>query len=326
MSERADWPQPLDGYVTPRFAGPVTFMRLPVVEDASRLDIALLGVPFDLGTTNRAGARHGPREIRNMSSIIRRVNPATRVEPCRLCRVADAGDTPTNPADLMASLRMIEDRVAEIRAAGAWTLALGGDHLISLPILRGIARAAPQAGPLGLVHFDAHSDTNDSYFGGMRYTHGTPFRRAIEEGLLEPKRVVQIGIRGSLFDLADMDWARAAGVRIIPIEEFERLGPEATVAEARRVAGEGPTYLTFDVDCLDPAFAPGTGTPEIGGLTPREAQRMLRGLRGLPIVGADVVEVAPPFDQGGGTALIGANMMFEILCLMAEARVAATTR
>ena len=318
-----DWPQPLDGNVTPRFAGPATFMRLPIVEDATQLDIALLGVPFDLGTTNRAGARHGPREIRNMSSIIRRVHPVTRIEPCRLCRVGDAGDTPTNPADLMMSLRMIEDRVAEIRGAGAWTLALGGDHLISLPILRGIARAAPGLGPLGMVHFDAHSDTNDSYFGGMRFTHGTPFRRAIEEGLLDPTRIVQIGIRGSLFDPTDMHWARDVGVRIITLDEFETLGVEATTAEARRVVGDAPAYLTFDVDCLDPAFAPGTGTPEIGGLTPREAQRMLRGLRGLKLVGADVVEVAPPFDMSGGTALIGANMMFEILCLMAEARSAA---
>ena len=314
------WPQPLDGTVTPRFAGPVTFMRLPQIEDASILDIALLGVPFDLGTTNRPGARHGPRDIRHMSSIIRRVHPVTRIEPCRLCRIADAGDTPTNPADLMQSLMMIEDRVAEIRGKGAWTLALGGDHLVSLPILRGIAKAQPGLGPLGMVHFDAHSDTNDTYFGGMRYTHGTPFRRAIEEGLLDPKRIVQIGIRGSLFDPEDMNWAVQAGVRIIKIEEFEALGVEATIAEARRVVGEGPSYLTFDVDSLDPAFAPGTGTPEIGGLTPREAQRLLRGLRGLQIIGDDVVEVAPPFDQSGATALIGANMMFEILCLMAESR------
>jgi guanidinopropionase len=314
------WPQPLDGTVTPRFAGPVTFMRLPQIEDASILDIALLGVPFDLGTTNRPGARHGPRDIRHMSSIIRRVHPVTRIEPCRLCRIADAGDTPTNPADLMQSLTMIEDRVAEIRGKGAWTLALGGDHLVSLPILRGIAKAQPGLGPLGMVHFDAHSDTNDTYFGGMRYTHGTPFRRAIEEGLLDPKRIVQIGIRGSLFDPEDMNWAVETGVRIIKIEEFEALGVEATIAEARRVVGDGPSYLTFDVDSLDPAFAPGTGTPEIGGLTPREAQRLLRGLRGLQIIGADVVEVAPPFDQSGGTALIGANMMFEILCLMAESR------
>ncbi|WP_203072564.1 agmatinase [Falsiroseomonas ponticola] len=319
-----DFPQPLDGAITPRFAGPATFMRLPQIEDATQVDIGLLGVPFDLGTTNRTGPRHGPREIRNVSSIIRRAHPVTRVEPCRLCRVADVGDTPTNPADLMASLTLIEDRVAEIRATGAWTLALGGDHLISLPILRGIHRARPGLGPIGMVHFDAHSDTNDTYFGGARFTHGTPFRRAIEEGLLDPARIVQIGIRGSLFDATDMHWARDQGIRIITIEEFQDLGIEATMAEARRVLGDAPCYLTFDVDCLDPAFAPGTGTPEIGGLMPREAQRMLRALRGLPIIGADVVEVAPPFDLNNATALIAATMMFEILCLMAEARVTKT--
>lgn len=315
-----DWPQPVDGSITPRFAGPVTFMRLPQRETAAELDIALLGVPFDLGTTNRAGPRHGPREIRNASSIIRRVHPLTRLEPCRLCRVADVGDTPTNPADLMISLAMIEERVCELRQEGAHVLSLGGDHLMSLPILRGMKRADPSFAPLGMVHFDAHSDTNDSYFGGMRFTHGTPFRRAIEEGLLDAARIVQIGIRGSLFDVDDMVWAREQGVRIITIEEFQDLGIEATMAEARRVVGTRPCYLSFDVDCLDPAFAPGTGTPEVGGLMPREAQRMLRLLAGLPIVGADVVEVSPPFDVGNATALIGANMMFEILCLMAEAR------
>ncbi len=320
MEPLADWPQPLDGTVTPRFAGPVTFMRLPLVADAAGLDIALLGIPFDGGTTNRPGARHGPREMRNMSAMLRRVHPVSRVEPYALCRIADAGDTPTNPMDLMESLGLIEAAVAAMRATGAWTLAAGGDHLVSLPILRGIAKASPALAPLGMVHFDAHSDTNDTYFGGSRYTHGTPFRRAIEEGLLDPRRIVQIGIRGSLFDPTDMGWAREVGVRIITIEECEALGPDGVAAEARRVVGSGPAYLTFDVDSLDPAYAPGTGTPEVGGLTPREAQRMLRGLSGLDLVGADVVEVSPPFDASGGTALIGATMMFEILCLLAENR------
>jgi guanidinopropionase len=321
MNPDDDWPQPLDGTVTPRFAGPVSFMRLPQVPDAAGLDIALLGIPFDGGTTNRPGARHGPREMRVMSAMLRRVHPVSRIEPYALCRIADVGDTPTNPMDLMESLGLIEAAVATTRATGAWTLAAGGDHLVSLPILRGIAKADPRLGVLGMVHFDAHSDTNDSDCGGSRYTHGTHFRRAIEEGLLDPRRIVQIGIRGSLFDPADMGWAREAGVRIIPIEECESLGTDGVVAEARRVVGRGPAYLTFDVDSLDPAFAPGTGTPEIGGLTPREAQRMLRGLAGLDLVGADVVEVSPPFDASGGTALIGATMMFEILCLLADARV-----
>lgn len=320
MATPEGYPQPLDGAQVPRFAGPATFMRLPAREDASGLDIALLGVPFDGGTTNRPGTRHGPREIRNASSLMRRVNAATGVAPYDLCRVADTGDTGSNPCDLMTSLGMIEARVAELRAGGAWTLAAGGDHLISLPILRGIARAAPGLGPLGMVHFDAHSDTGDTYFGGSRYTHGTPFRRAIEEGLLDAKRVVQIGIRGSLYDLTDMDWARAQGVTILTMQDCERLGMEAVIAEARRVVGEGSTYLSFDIDCLDPAFAPGTGTPEIGGFTPREALRLLRGLQGVKVVGADVVEVSPPFDLGNGTALAGATVMFELLCLMAVAR------
>ncbi|MDB5412949.1 MAG: agmatinase [Rubritepida sp.] len=320
MQSDNDWPQPLDGTITPRFAGPITFMRLPQLIQANSLDIALLGVPFDGGTTNRPGARHGPREMRSMSSMLRRVHPVTRTEPYALCRVADVGDTASNPMDLMESLALIQARVAELRSQGAWTLAGGGDHLISLPILRGIAEASPGLAPLGMVHFDAHSDTNDSYFGGSRYTHGTPFRRAIEEGLLDPKRIVQIGIRGSLFDLTDMDWARDQGVRVITMEECVALGTDGVVAEARRVAGTGPTYLTFDVDCLDPAFAPGTGTPEIGGFLPREAQAMVRGLMGLNFIGADVVEVSPPFDNSGGTALVGATMMFEILCLLAVNR------
>ena len=195
-------------------------------------------------------------------------------------------------------------------------LSAGGDHLITLPIMRGIRKGLP---PLGMVHFDAHSDTWDSYFGGYKYTHGTPFRRAVEEGLLDPKRVVQIGIRGSLYKGDDNDWAVEQGMRVITIEEYFDLGVDKVIAEARRVVGDGPTYVSFDVDGLDPAYAPGTGTPEIGGYTPHEAQRMLRGLRGLNLVGGDVVEVSPPFDMSGNTALVGVTMMWEILCLLAEA-------
>jgi guanidinopropionase len=313
-------PMPPDGLTLPRFAGPVTFMRLPQRESAAGLDIAITGIPFDGGTTNRPGTRHGPRELRAASTLMRRVNPVTGVAPYELCAVADCGDLTTNPVDVLDTLELITAQIAELRAQGALTLVAGGDHLISLPILRGIARARPALAPLGMVHFDAHSDTNDTYFGGNRYTHGTPFRRAIEERLLDPTRIVQIGIRGSLYAMDDMDWARAQGVRIITIEECEALGPNAVVAEARRVVGTGPTYLSFDIDSLDPAFAPGTGTPEVGGLTPREAIAMLRGLAGLPIIGADLVEVSPPFDVGQATALAGATVMFEILCLMARAR------
>ena len=308
-------PQPPDLNSMPRFAGVPSFMRLPVEQDYSKLDIALAGVSWDGGTTNRAGARHGPREIRNMSSLIRRINHASRIAPFELCRVADVGDAPVNPISLEDTLTRIQVFFEGIAKAGVVPLSAGGDHLISLPILRAVA----SRWPVGMVHFDAHSDTQDSYFGGERYTHGTPFRRAVEEGLLDPKRVVQIGIRGSMYDAADMDFAHESGMRVITIEEFYEIGVDAVIAEARRVVGDGPTYVSFDVDGLDPVYAPGTGTPEIGGYSTHEAQRMIRGLRGLDLVGGDVVEVAPPFDPSGNTALVGATMMFEILCILADA-------
>ena len=307
--------QPLSGYVVPRFGGIPTFMRLPHTEDPTDIDIALIGVPWDGGTTNRAGARHGPREIRNQSSFIRRVHPETLVSPYDSCNVADLGDTSVNPIDLNDSLQRVEDFFAGIHAAGTIPLTAGGDHLITLPIMRAIARDRP----VGMVHFDAHTDTNDRYFGENKYTHGTPFRRAVEEGLLDPKRTVQIGIRGSLYTKADYDFGREAGIRAIVIEEYFKMGVDAVIAEARRVVGDGPTYISFDVDGLDPVFAPGTGTPEIGGFSTFEAQTMLRGLRGLDLIGGDVVEVAPPFDPSGNTALVGANLMFEILCILADA-------
>jgi len=315
MHSSHDHPQPVDAAVTPRFGAIPTFMRLPYIPDPARVDIALVGVPWDGGTTNRAGARHGPREIRNMSSFIRKVHHVSRIAPYELARVADLGDAPVNPIDLMDSLRRIEGFFRRLHEAGAVPLSAGGDHLVTLPIFRAIARNRP----VGMIHFDAHSDTNDRYFGDNRYTHGTPFRRAVEEGLLDPTRTVQIGIRGSIYAADDMAFAESSGMRVIYMEEFSAIGVEKTIAEARRVAGSGPTYISFDVDGLDPVFAPGTGTPEIGGLTTREAQQILRGLQGLDLVGGDVVEVAPPFDPSGNTALVGANLMFEILCLLADA-------
>jgi guanidinopropionase len=285
------------------------------VTDPARLDIALIGVPWDGGTTNRAGARHGPREIRNMSSFMRKVHHVSRIAPYDLARIADFGDAPVNPIDLMDSLRRIEAFYGKIHAAGALPLTAGGDHLVTLPIFRAIAKGRP----IGMVHFDAHSDTNDRYFGDNKYTHGTPFRRAVEEGLLDPKRTVQIGIRGSIYAADDMAFAEKSGMRVIYMEEFTRLGPAKVVEIARRVAGDGPTYISFDVDGLDPVFAPGTGTPEIGGMTTREAQEVVRGLQGLNLVGGDVVEVSPPFDPSGNTALVGATFMFEIMCLLADA-------
>jgi guanidinopropionase len=307
--------QPVDAAVVPRFAGPATFMRLPSVSSAAGLDIALVGIPWDGGTTNRAGARHGPREIRSQSSLMRRVHHVSGTEPFSLAKVADVGDVSVNPINLMDALQRIEAGITSIVSYGAIPLIAGGDHLTTLPVLRAVARKQT----VGMIHFDAHSDTNDKYFGDNPYTHGTPFRRAIEEGLLDPKRVVQIGIRGSIYEPGEHDWARAQGIRIIYMEEFVRRGASEVMEEAKRIAGNGPTYVTFDIDCLDPSAAPGTGTPEVGGFTTREAQQMIRLLDGVNIIGADVVEVAPPFDLGNLTALAGATMMFELLCVMTRA-------
>ncbi len=309
---------PVSGNVLPRFAGIPTFMRLPhiPVEEAEEagVEIGLVGVPWDGGTTNRPGARHGPRQMRDQSTLMRNIHHITGIAPYRAAHCADLSDAPVNPVDLGDSLARIEAFFAQIHAAGILPLAAGGDHLVTLPILRVLGKGRP----VGLVHFDAHTDTWDRYFGDFAYTHGTPFRRAIEEGVLDPRRTVQIGIRGSLYTPTDKEWGLAQGIRVIEIEEFHALGVAGTIAEARRVAGDGPTYVSFDVDGLDPVYAPGTGTPEIGGFTTFEALQMIRGLRGLDIVGADVVEVSPPFDPSGMTALVGVTMMWELLCLMAE--------
>jgi len=308
-------PEPVDAAIVPRFGAIPTFMRLPYRPDPAGLDIGLIGVPWDGGTTNRAGARHGPREIRNMSSFMRKVHHVSRIAPYTLAKVADLGDAPVNPIDLMDSLARIEGFFARIHGLGVAPISAGGDHLITLPIFRAIARQRP----VGMIHVDAHSDTNDRYFGDNRYTHGTPFRRAVEEGLLDPKRTIQIGIRGSIYSEDDMAFAEGSGMRVVYMEEFAKAGVERVIAEARRVAGEGPCYISFDVDGLDPVYAPGTGTPEIGGLTTLEAQHLIRGLEGLNLIGGDVVEVSPPFDPSGNTALVGATMMFEILCVLAKA-------
>ncbi|MDJ0950449.1 MAG: agmatinase [Alphaproteobacteria bacterium] len=320
MAKSDEFYRPISGNVLPRFSGPSTFMRLPQIEDPAGLDIALLGIPWDGGTTNRAGARHGPREIRNMSTLMRNVHHVSRISPYTLCQIADVGDVPVNPIDVMDSLGRVETFVAKIHAAGARPLFAGGDHLCTLPVMRAIAKDRP----VGMVHFDAHSDTWDAYFArgsdaGSKYTHGTPFRRAVEEGLLDPKRTIQIGLRGSMYNEKEMAFAEEAGMRLVYIEELYEIGVAAVIAEARRVVGDGPTYVSFDVDGLDPVYAPGTGTPEIGGFSTHEAQQMIRGLQGLDLVGGDVVEVAPPFDPSGNTALVGATIMYEIMCVMADA-------
>ncbi|MEZ5773978.1 MAG: agmatinase [Hyphomicrobiaceae bacterium] len=314
--------QPLGLNPWPRFAHIATFMRLPYValEDprAGDVEIGIVGVPFDLGVTNRAGPRHGPRQVRDQSSIIRRFHRVHGFSPFELANCADMGDTPVNPADLVDALARIEGHLGEMVGRGIVPFSIGGDHLISLPALR----ALKPREPLGMIHFDSHTDLYDEYFGGFKLTHGTPFRRAIEEGLIDPKRTIQIGIRGSMYSAEDHDWGLSQGIRTIFIEDYFEMGPEKVAAEARRVVGEKPTYLTFDIDGIDPTYAPGTGTPEIGGYTPGEAQRMLRLLKGVDLVGADLVEVSPPFDHTGGTALVAANIAFEILCLLA-ARVGA---
>ncbi len=307
--------QPVDAALVPRFAGVATFMRLPLAAGPEGLDVALYGIPWDGGTTNRAGARHGPREVRSQSTLMRRVHPVSGVEPFSLARVADIGDVAVNPIDLADGLARIEAGVQAIVSAGAVPLGIGGDHLTTLPVLRALARERA----VGLIHFDAHSDTNDTYFGNNPYTHGTPFRRAIEEKLLDPTRCIQIGIRGSVYEPGEHDWARAQGMRVLTMEEVIERGPVAVMAEARQIVAKGPTYVSFDIDSIDPSMAPGTGTPEIGGLTTREAQQMIRLIEGVDVVGADVVEVSPPFDVAGLTALAGATMAFELLCVIARA-------
>ena len=303
----------LDGMTAPRYSGMPTFMRAQQAGEAAEVDIAMIGVPFDGATTNRPGARHGPREIRNQSSLMRSIHPVSRINPYELCRIGDLGDVPLPRAyDLPATVKDISHFYAKVHAAGAVPLTAGGDHSITFPILQAIAAKRP----VGLVQIDAHTDTWDEFLGS-KFTHGAPFRRAVEAGVLDPKRTIQIGIRGAQNTEEGWSYSVDAGMRVVFMEEFTRMGVEAAIAEAQRVAGDGPTYVSFDVDGLDPAFAPGTGTPEIGGLTTVEAQALLRGLQGLDLVGGDVVEVSPPLDPTGNTALVGATMMYEILCLLA---------
>ncbi len=300
----------------PRYTGLPTFMRAPYAgDDWSGVDIGLIGVPFDGGVTNRPGARHGPREVRNQSSLMRKINQASGIAPYEVARVADLGDAwVEKPFRLEGALDEIAAFYKRVHAAGIVPLSVGGDHSITLPIFRGIAAERP----VGMVHFDAHCDTGDDYLGS-KFHHGAPFRRAVEEGLLDPKRTIQIGIRGGLNDRDLWQFSHDSGMRVIYMEEFYDLGPKKTVEEIRRVVGDGPTYISFDVDGLDPVYAPGTGTPEVGGITTVEAQLMLRGLRGLNLIGGDVVEVAPPFDPSGNTALVGATLLFEELCVVADA-------
>ena len=307
---------PVSGFDLPRFAGVPTFMRLPHVPlDHPRIgevEIGLVGAPWDGGTTNRPGPRHGPRQLRDASTMIRAQHPVSGVRPFEAANCADLGDVGPNPASIEDSLARFAAFFGDLKARGIRPLTGGGDHLCSLPILRGLASDAP----LGMVHFDSHTDLYRDYFDGQQYTHGTPFRRAVEEGLLDPKRIIQIGIRGTMYDSEDVDFARAVGIRVVRIEEFFARGVADVMAEARDIVGSGPTYVSYDIDFVDPAFAPGTGTPEVGGPDSFQALQVVRELAGVDIVGADLVEVSPPFDQSGGTAFLGASVMFELLSVM----------
>ena len=310
--------KPVSGFDLPRFAGVPTFMRLPhVALDAPKIkdvDIGIIGVPWDSGTTNRPGPRHGPRQLRDASTMIRAQHPVSGIRPYEKLNCADLGDVSINPADIEDSMARITSFYKKLIETGIKPLTAGGDHLTSLPVLRALAEKAP----LGMIHFDSHTDLFHSYFDGTMFTHGTPFRRAVEENLLDPKRVIQIGIRGTQYDSEDLDFANSVGIRVIKIDEFFDRGIQDVMAEAREIVGENETYISYDIDFIDPAFAPGTGTPEVGGPNSYEALKVVRELAGVKIVGADMVEVSPPFDPSSNTAYLGVSVMFELLCQMVD--------
>ena len=306
--------KPVSGFDLPRFAGVPTFMRLPHVPleapKIKEVDISIIGVPWDSGTTNRPGPRHGPRQLRDASTMIRAQHPVSGIRPYEELNCADLGDVSINPADIEDSMNRITSFYKKVIEQGIKPLTAGGDHLTSLPVLRAVA----DKGPLGMIHFDSHTDLFHSYFDGTMFTHGTPFRRAVEENLLDPKRVIQIGIRGTQYDREDLDFADSVGIRVVKIEEFFDRGIADVMAEAREIVGEQETYISYDIDFIDPAFAPGTGTPEVGGPNSYEALKVIRELAGVKIVGADMVEVSPPFDASSNTAFLGVSVMFELLC------------
>jgi guanidinobutyrase len=305
--------QPLSGNAMPRFAGPATMMRLPAAASPIGLDAAFIGVPLDIGASNRAGARFGPRQIRAESALLRPYNMATGAAPFDALQVADLGDVPINTYSIAKSLDIITAFYDEVLGAGCKPLTMGGDHTIALPILRSLAR---RHGPVALVHVDAHADVNDEMFGEP-VAHGTPFRRAVEEGLLQCDKVWQIGLRGTGYAADDFDWPRRQGFTIVPAHEvwYQSLAP--LMAQVReRIGPSTPVYITFDIDGLDPSFAGGTGTPEVGGLSVPQGLEIIRGCRGLNVIGGDLVEVSPPYDPSGNTALLGANLLYEMLCVL----------
>jgi len=309
--------QPQSGNAMPRFAGLATMMRLPAASSAAGLDAAFVGVPLDIGTSNRTGARFGPRQIRAESALLRPYNMATGAAPFDTLQVADLGDVPINTYSLEKSLIIIKRFYDDVITADCRPLTLGGDHTIALPILRAVAS---KHGPVALVHVDAHADVNDEMFGEA-VAHGTPFRRAVEEGLLACDKVWQIGLRGTGYAADDFDWPRQQGFTVVQAHEvwYRSLAP--LMSEVRqRIGDRHPVYITFDIDGVDPSYAGGTGTPEIGGLTVPQALEVIRGCRGLNVVGCDLVEVAPPYDPSGNTALLAANLLYEMLCVLPGVR------
>jgi agmatinase len=308
--------RPRDPFTSPRFGQIATFMLLPAVESPAGLDVALLGIPYDGGVSYRAGARFGPRAVREQSSLIRPWHPVLKVHPFERLRVGDCGDIDVVPNSIEATYGAIVNRIDAVVAAGATPVCVGGDHSITLGVLRSLAK---RHGPLAVIHFDAHPDTWDEYFGS-KFFHGTPFRRAVEERLIDPRRMIQVGIRGPLYGPEDFAFHDTHGIEVIRIEAVKEQGTAAVAERFARLRGT-PVYCSFDIDAVDPAFAPATGTPEVGGLTSYEALALVRALAGLDLVGADIVEVAPPYDGPGQvTALLAANLLFEIVSLVALAR------
>lgn len=304
--------QPLGGNEMARFGGPATMMRLPTQDTAEGLDACFIGIPMDIGTSNRSGTRHGPRAIRAESCMLRPFNMATGAAPFEKLQVADIGDVAINTFDLKKTVDIISDAYREVLRHGCIPLTMGGDHTLTYPILRAMAEVH---GPVALIHIDAHADINDEMFG-EKIAHGTPFRRAFDDGLLDNDHVYQIGLRGTGYSPDDFNWARSQGWTVIQAEECWHKSLTPLMEDIRAKIGDRPTYLTYDIDSLDPAFAPGTGTVEIGGLTIWQGLEIVRGCAGLNLVGCDLVEVSPPYDPSGNTALIGANLLYEMLCVL----------
>ncbi|MFN8076037.1 MAG: agmatinase [Kineosporiaceae bacterium] len=307
---------PVDASLVPRFAGPATFARLPRLDEVSAADVAVVGVPFDSGVSYRPGARFGPAHVRQSSRLLRPYHPGLDVSPFASLQVVDAGDVAVNPFSIDEAVTTLQRAATSLGEDGLTLLTLGGDHTIALPLLRAAAR---RHGPLGVVHFDAHLDTWDTYFGAA-YTHGTPFRRASEEGLLDPTRCLHVGIRGPLYSRTDLLEDSACGFQVIRSDDFQDTAVSGVVERMRARLGEGPVYVSVDIDVLDPAHAPGTGTPEAGGLTSRELLHALRGLAGLDVVGADIVEVAPAYDHAELTGIAAAHVAYELLAVLASGR------